>query len=751
MEKALTQVLPKHQLTKFADEIDLRNLIQPLKAEKWYVIISVLVIFLISVAYAVLKPPVYQSNVLLEVQDDQNNLNKLTTNMLPLNSNETSSTNKQIALIKSRYIIEPVITNLALNIHIQPHYFPIIGAWYARHHNQTLSQPLWNLSSFAWGGENLKISLLNVQPSEENKKLTLIANGNNTYLLLDENHNRILQGKVGEVATNLNPNNPISIKVDSLNARSGTEFFVTKIPLDELIDKMSSQLVIRDLGLNTETDDRTGVLQLSLTDTNPVQAVNILSAIAATTVQRNTEYKTLETEKTLNFLNQQLPIIKQSLNTAEYKLNRYLAKRGALDLPTETKLLLTQISTDEAQLAQLNILKAQKLEVFTADHPFIVQLNSQISALQKQIESLKLHASKLPAADQVATNLSRDVQVKSQLYLLLLNKIQELQVTNAGTISDVRILSAAELPEAPLPLFKTIIIVGGILLGFMIGCLLVFTRKMLNQHVSSPLWTEQHFGIPNFAIIPYSNQQHKNSKLLKARDKKLYELLAATNPHEFSIESLRSLRTTLHFALQDAPNNIISIMGITPHVGKSFVSMNVAYILADTGKRVLLIDGDMRRGTIDKYYKCRNKLGLADVLNNAVQWPNAINHSQLPTLDIMTAGKYPKNPSELLMRPIFKQLLEQVKSQYDIVIIDTVPVLHLTDGMIIASLTGLNLLVLDNAAHSEQEIELAFRQVHNAGVKIAGTIFNHTTPKAAKYGQGYYYYNYNYNYALPNK
>ena len=741
MEKTITTVLPKNHMSKFSDEIDLNNFIQPLLAEKWLVISVTLIIFLISVVYSIVKAPIYQANVLLEVQGDQSSLDKIGSNLLPLNSDESRDVNKQIALIKSRYIIEPVIQNLALDIQIKPNYFPVFGGWYARHHAKSLAIPVFGLTSYSWGGENLKISTLNVLPSDENKQLTLVAEGNNSYNLLGANNVVLIQGTVGKVESNYNPQHPITIQVDTLLANPGTKFYVTKEPVEDIINKISSKLLITDLGANADSDSKTGVLQVSLLDGDPIKAVNILSAIAATAVQRDTEYKSLEAEKTLSFLNQQLPLIKDSLNTAEFKLNRYLAIRGALDLPTASKLLLTQISTDEAQLAQLNILKAQRLQQFMPNHPFIIQLNNQITALQSQIASLKLHASKLPATDQVATNLARDVQVKSQLYLLLLNKIQELQVTKAGTLSDVRILSAAELPEAPQPLAKSVIIACGVLLGLILGCLIVFMRRILHQHVDSPLWIEQQFGIPNFAIIPYSAQQHTNSKLVKSGQLKLVDLLALKNPHELSVEALRSLRTTLHFALQEAPCNIISILGITPHVGKSFISSNIAYILADAGKRVLLIDGDMRRGSIYKYFKFKNNYGLADVINGTVTCAEAINPTSLPTLDFLATGKYPTNPSELLMRPAFSRLLEQVKKDYDIVVIDTVPVLYMTDGMIIGSMSGINLLVVDNATHSQQEIELAFRHMHNSGVKIAGTIFNHTTPKAAKYG---YYYNYNY-------
>ena len=747
MEKALANVLPRRQFNKHSDEVDLRNLIAPLITEKWVVITITLLVFMLSLAYAVIKAPVYQANVLLEVQSNQDALDRLSNNLLPIKPDDVEAINKQIALIRSRYIIEPVILQLGLNIHVLPHYFPIIGGWYARHHAHALTKSLFGLSSYAWGGENIHIANLQVPPDAEEKKLILRATGKNTYSLFDPKNHLILSGTIGQLAKNNDPYHPFSILVDSLQANQGTQFTVIKEPIEKLVTKLSQKLVITELGAPGDVEQKTGVLQVSTADTNPAHAVALLSAISSVAVQRDTEYKSLESEKTLTFLNQQLPIIKKSLNNAEYKLNRYMAKKGSLDLATETRLLLTQISNDEGQLAQLNILRSEKLQQFTPLHPFILQLNDRINAVQSQIAWLKSRASKLPSSDQIATNLQRDVEVKSQLYLLLLNKIQSLQVTKAGTLSDVRILSSAELPDAPQPLPVSVILAGGFLLGLMLGSLVVYTRKMLRQNVDSPLWIEQHYGIPNFAIIPYSALQYDNVKANKNGHLKSLELLAKNNPHELSIEALRSLRTSLHFALQDAPSNIISIMGITPNVGKSFISTNIAYILADTGKRVLLIDGDMRRGSIYKYFNCKNNVGLSDVVNGAVDWTEAVKKTNLPTLDFIATGKYPNNPSELLMRPLFKQFLDHAKAQYDVVIIDTVPVLYVTDGMIIGSVTGLNLLVLDNAAHSEQEIELAFRHMHNSGVKIAGTIFNHTTRKAAQYGQGHYYYNYSY--ALP--
>ena len=374
------------------------------------------------------------------MQGAQDGLEHLGNGLLPINTDENLAVNKQIALIKSRFILEPVINNLGLNIHIQPHYFPIIGEWYARHHSQSLASPLFGLTTYAWGGEHLQIGNLSVQPDHKSQ-FTLEATGNNTYNLFDERHKLILHSKVGEQASYITPQQRILIKVNSLEANSGAQFSITTVPTQVLINAIDDNLTITDLADTADVGQKTGVLQVSLKDDNPFHAVDILSAIAAVAVQKDMEHKSLEAEKTLVFLNQQLPLIKKSLNTAEYKLNKYMAKRGSLNLTTETKLLLSQISKDEDHLDQLNVLKAQKLQQYTPQHPFIIQLNSQITAEQNEIAALKNRASKLPASDQIATNLARDVQVKSQLYLLLLNKIQSLQVTKAGTVSDVRILS----------------------------------------------------------------------------------------------------------------------------------------------------------------------------------------------------------------------------------------------------------------------------------------------------------------------
>ena len=295
-----------------------------------------------------------------------------------------------------------------------------------------------------------------------------------------------------------------------------------------------------------------------------------------------------------------------------------------------------------------------------------------------------------------------------------------------------------------MPSLGPIIAACGLLLGFILSCLIVFSRKLLRQHVDNPLWVEQHFGIPNFAIIPYSSQQKEMVNAFKTGHTKTLELLALKHPREVSIEAIRSLRTSLHFALQDAPNKIIAIMGISAGVGKSFISTNIAHILADTGKRVLLIDADMRRGTLYRYFNCKNTPGLSEVINKTANLQNAIVTTRLPTLDFLPTGQYPGNPSELLMRPTFKELLDHASTNYDFVIIDTVPVALVTDGLIIANSSGLNLLVLDSGAHSEHDIELAISHINNTGVKLAGTIFNHTSVKASKYGYGNYYYNYSY-------
>jgi tyrosine-protein kinase Etk/Wzc len=221
-------------------------------------------------------------------------------------------------------------------------------------------------------------------------------------------------------------------------------------------------------------------------------------------------------------------------------------------------------------------------------------------------------------------------------------------------------------------------------------------------------------------------------------------LLAVDNPADLTIESIRSLRTSLHFAMLEAKNNIITISGPSPEVGKSFVSANLAAILAQGGQKVLIVDADMRKGYLNHWFNLQWDDGLSDFLSGKIKLAQVIKSTGVDNLDIITRGMVPPNPSELLMQPRFSQLIEQVKGQYDFVIIDTPPILAVTDPAIVAAHTGTTLLVTRFGKNPIREIEYTRNRFEQNGIEVKGVIFNGVEKKSSN-AYGYYgYYNYEY-------
>jgi tyrosine-protein kinase Etk/Wzc len=201
-------------------------------------------------------------------------------------------------------------------------------------------------------------------------------------------------------------------------------------------------------------------------------------------------------------------------------------------------------------------------------------------------------------------------------------------------------------------------------------------------------------------------------------------VLAERFPNDNSVEALRAVRTSLARDLAHARNNILMVIGPTPSAGKSFVAANIATLQAEIGARVLLIDADMRRGHLASLFNQSNRGGLSEVLSDRMPLRNALRHTGIEGLSFLSCGSRPDNPAALLARPRFKEVLERLSAQFDLVIFDTPPFLAVTDASIIASEAGASLLVLRSGMQSEEEIEDTIKKMERAEGRIAGAVFN---------------------------
>ncbi|HGV3801675.1 TPA: polysaccharide biosynthesis tyrosine autokinase, partial [Klebsiella pneumoniae] len=463
---------------------------------------------------------------------------------------------------------------------------------------------------------------------------------------------------------------------------------------------------------------------------------------------QNIDRQAAQDEKSLEFLNKQLPKVRSDLDIAEDKLNDYRRTKDSVDLTLEAKSVLDQIVNVENQLNELTFRESEISQLYTREHPTYKTLMEKRKTLQDEKNKLNKKVSDMPGTQQEVLRLSRDVESGRAVYMQLLNRQQELSIAKSSAIGNVRIIDDAITHPKPVKPKKTIIVIVGFILGVMASISIVLLRMLLRRGIESPEQLEE-VGINVYASIPVSDtlSNHNQKKGIRIRADKLEHksFLAIDNPADIAIETIRGLRTSLHFAMMEARNNILMISGASPNAGKTFVSTNLAAVIAQTGKKVLFIDTDMRKGYVHKLFNSTNENGLSDILSGGINITDAIKRMSGGGFDYITRGTVPPNPAELLMHPRFGELLKWGGENYDLVIIDTPPVLAVTDAVIIGNYSGTTLLVARFEKNTTKEIEISIRRFEQSGVKVKGCILNGVVKKSSSYyGYGYNHYGYSY-------
>jgi len=495
-----------------------------------------------------------------------------------------------------------------------------------------------------------------------------------------------------------------------------------------------------------ERGKQSGIINVTLEDPDPAKAILVLEEVAQRYVDQNVARNAAEATKSLEFLSEQVPAVRKKLDAAQTALNKYQTGNRSVDISAETQSVLDRIVDLEKQISEQNLKRTEMERRFTRQHPNFQALINQINQLQGQKEELEKQIGTLPSTQQELLRLTRDVEVASETYAMLLNKTQELDIIRAGTVGNVQIIdhAAADI-ENPVKPNKPLIVIAAMLLGGIIAVAFVYVREALKRGVENPEDIER-VGIPVYAAIPFSEKQGLLEKRLAnfKRDKSSASyLLAINDPADLATEAMRSLRTSLHFAMIEAKNNILMITGPSPMVGKSFVTTNLAAVIAQSGKKVLLVDADMRKGYLHKVMRCQSEKGLSDILSGRITLFDAIQKTQLNNLHVIAHGQLPPNPSELLMHENFSRFVKEISGMYDLVIFDTPPILAVTDAALVGGQAGTTLMVTRYGINGVKEIEFAKRRLEQNGLLVKGVIFNAVERKASTYSEyGYYQYEY---------
>lgn len=701
--------------------------------ENWKLVLGTAAIILfIGITYAVLSPPVYQADALIQVEDPNNTG---AGNPTPWQAKESSSsfdpsaaTAAEGELVKSRLVLKQTVEALHLDIDATPNYFPFVGHWIARHAKKgRLADPLLGMRIYAWGGEKISVSNFDAVKGAAYK---LKVGQNNSYTLFDSDGIAVAQGVVGQSVSGSDQGEPISIKVDGIVAHEGVTFTLKRLYELDAITRLQDALTVEVKGKDA------GILNLALQGEDNDQITQTVNAVASNYVNQNVQHKRQEAQKTLVFLNEQLPKLKSELENSENTYNSFRNKNGTVDLSEESRLLLGQMVDAQSRQLDLEQKRNDLSQRFSPNFPAVASLTQNIDQLKEQQAQYAGKVSNLPDTEQNALRLLRDVRVNTELYTNMLNSAQQLNIATAGEMGNVRVVDWAMTSIKPVKPKKSLIAGLALILGLGIGVGIPFVRRWLNPGIERSEHFEQFLSAPVYSIVPHSDLQSKIENRLR-RGAKGQHLLATQAPDDIAVEAIRSLQTALHFGAFKAANNVILLTGPRPDVGKSFLAANLATVLAAGGKRVLLIDADMRGGNINRYFGVSASPGLSEaILGGSV---DQIIRRQVAgsNLDFLPKGSKPGSPAGALMSSRFQALLDEFSGSYDAVVVDAPPLLAVADAAIIARYAGTTLFAVRYGRHTSAEIVEAERRLLNARVQISGVLLNDVPQRSLKYGSYY--------------
>jgi len=734
--------------TQKDDEIDLIALLLTL-LRGWKTLLACALLGLaLGVTYSRYIQPTYQSDALLQIDQQSKSIAALGTNISELVGTDSSPAETERELIMSRMVLEPVVNKLNLDIRISdPEVSKLDRIAQSTIPTQTSSEKGVFLDT---KNGQVHISKLEIPQAYENTAFNLVKTNDGFELSIGSDENAVkYKGNVGTSSTINTTEGDIKILVESLPA-VGHSVNLTKLSKPVAISSLSSSLSVSEKG------QKTGIIQLTLNGSDQKQVSRVLANVVQSYVTQNLSRGSEQTTTTIKFMETQIPQLKQKLQQSEEAFNEFREQYGTIDVTQEAGILISERAEIEKQASELNLKKAELLTYYTEEHPLVIQINDQLSTLDKRRGQIKEGISKLPEMQREFLQLSQDMEINREIYLTMLKNYEQLKIARAGEIGYVRVVDMPINTYQAIAPKKMLIWIISSLIGIILGTLLVLLKSLLRNTVKDPERLEEKTGVPVIATIPRS----KTSINLMKGNKNSRRLLAMVDHDGLSYEAIKSLRTSLMFAMPsvsrvatifgdlDKENlskqgKIIVISGEAPGIGKSFISSNLAETFSQLNKKVLIVDADMRRGELHKIFTINQSNGLGDYLTESnPNLANFIHPTSFEFIDFMPRGKHPKNPASLLSTDKFSKMLLQLISIYDYIIIDTPPVLAVSDAIITAQYADKVLMVTRYNSSIEGQLAYAVRQMQKANITVDGIVLNDIVQGiTSKYS---YHYSYSY-------
>lgn len=711
-------------------EIDILEIVFKIWKGKLYVMVAMATALVLTFVILLNTQPIYQADALLQLEENSNAL-ALPSEMSDLLGANDPRSVTEIEIIRSRLVVGQAVASLNLDWRVEPSLAPGFGTMVARYNLPVIGAFL--PVRFARPGDSLVLQQLTVPPSWLDMPLELTVGEAGTFTLATPD-GESREGRVGEPLAL--PDIGFYLTMGRIEAPEGRVYTLKQVNESAAISSLRDRLSVSERGRSS------GILDLRITGPDSAENVRALNAVLNAYRSQNVSRSAAQAEGSLDFIRQQIPQAEQTLRDAEDALNAFRQQQVSVDLTLETQTLLTSVTNIEGQIAELRQREDELSQRYTPSHPTYRLLIEERTRLEARLAELRSQVGELPETQRQIVNLTRDMELAQRLYTELLTRAQQVEVLRASTIGNVRIVDTAAATLSPISPRRVQILMIGLLLGMIAGVGFVILRDILHKGIQDASEIEQ-LGLPMFATINYSPQSDTRGKR-----KEHQPILALERPDDLAIEAFRSLRTSLHFGMLDARSPTLAVTSAHPSAGKSFVSTNLAVVAAQAGQRVCLIDADMRRGQLRRFFNLpRSQPGLAEILSGERAVEDVILLGPVPDFYVIPTGKYPPNPSELLLRKQMHDLLEWCSENFDLTILDCPPTLAVTDPVIVSREAGATLFIARHDLTHPKEIDASIKIYASAGLRFNGAVLNGFDPRKARSSSRYgYAYGYRYEY-----
>jgi tyrosine-protein kinase Etk/Wzc len=675
---------------------------------------SAVIVGCVAAVYAVLAPPVYQTSMLLQVQEPPESPSRSSLEDVSSLFAVKPRAATEIQKIASRTNLETAIAPMHLDISITPKQSVVSRvrsklsvAWRRISGDSDVSDAQQGVGSVAEIPANLR-----------RQPLEVVSAGNGRYRLLIPGSDESFEGTVATLEHFQTKRGVISLEIDTLPGDAGQLFDLRRLSRSSVVDKIQERLNVTERGKDSN------IVSASLDGTDPVFIRNVLHAIGTTYVLNEAARKGSDAQKSIETLSTELPALKGLIEQSEDRYSRFKNETGSLNLSEQTNVVIKQLADVQAKMTDLQVQRQQMLGRFTSTDSSVVAMDRQIATLSTRAAELATEARMLPDLEQQARSLSRDISANNELYAGLLANMQQLRFIKAGRVNEVRLVDDATLPEKPIKPSRWLIVVLGFLSGAFLGMVLALARKAWSGRIDGPDDIERRTGVPVFASGAFGEFARGGSY---RRGIGAVRGGAAASAYQSRVppnECLRRFSVIFEHQMHASGSRIALFSGVDARTGTSSVAAQVAGRLARGGARVLLIDADARSGGMSTRADSGCARGLVDLVAGHCTFEEAVRVGPEGSFDFLPRGVNPDGPLAGFSGDAVQRALAAVCDRYGYVIVDSAPVLEASETLVMARQAGCVFVVARSGSSRLANLTACVDAFESVGVRVTGAVLN---------------------------